>query len=197
MGTVTRLKRKYSGPNHPWEAVRIEEERIYKKEYGFKNKKEIWKSTSKIRKIKSQAKKLIASTTEQSRKEEKLLIDKLVKLGILKEGKTLDNILEIGQKELFNRRLQSMVLSKGLARTSKQARQMITHGHITINGRKTNIPSYLVQVSEEKSITYSPNSSFNDKEHPERNIGKKEIMAVKKPEVQAETKVEQPQEAAN
>ncbi len=196
MGTVTRLKKKYSGPNHPWEAVRIEEERIFKKEYGFKNKKEIWKSTSKVRKIKSQAKKLIASTTEQSKKEEILLIEKLVKLGVLKEGGTLDNILEIGQKNLFNRRLQSLVLTKGLARTSKQARQMITHGHITINGRKTNIPSYLVPVKEEGSIKYSPNSAFNDKEHPERNIGKKEIMPTKKVEA-PETKEEQPQEVAS
>jgi len=199
MGTVKKPRKKYSGPGHPWEAERIEEEKILTKEYGLKNKKEIWKITSKLRKIKTQAKKLIASTSEQSKTEEEQLILKLVSLGVLNEGSSLDNILEIDTKKLLNRRLQSMVLTKGLARTSKQARQMIAHGHIMINGKKTDIPSYMVTIKEEKDLLYYSNSKFTDKEHPELNMKKKDKRVdvvempvkekpkeIKKPEVKKE-----------
>ncbi len=197
MGTVSRLKSKYSGPNHPWEAARIEEERTLVKEYGLKNKKEIWKITSKLRKIKSQAKTLIASTTEQSKKEEKLLIERLMNLGILKEGSRLDNILEIDTKKMLNRRLQSIVLSKGLARTSKQARQMITHGHITVKGNKTNIPGYLVPIKEEHQIKYAETSQFNDKEHPEISIKKKIESPPREKTNEAPVQIVNPPEAQN
>ena len=127
MGTVKRLRKKYEGPSHPWEAERLEEERQLKKEYGLKNKKEIWKIASKLKGIKTQAKNLIADRSEQARKEEASLLEKLSNLGILKEGSTLDNILEINVGQLMARRLQSMAMTKGLARSSRQARQMISH----------------------------------------------------------------------
>lgn len=197
MGTVKRLRKKYEGPSHPWEAERLEEERQLKKEYGLKNKKEIWKIASKLRGFKIQAKSLIADRSEQARKEEKLLLEKLSNLGILKEGSSLDNILEINVGQLMARRLQSMAMTKGLARSSKQARQMIAHGHITINKKKTNIPSYLVKVSEEASIEYSQNSKFKDAEHPELVIVKKEdVNKVDVKAVPAKEKVEAPKEAA-
>ncbi len=196
MGTVRRLRRKYSGPSHPWEAERIEEEKKLIKEYGLKNKKEIWKMNSKLRNLKRQAKNLIADRSEQARKEEKLLLERLANLGILSEGSTLDDILEINIRQLLNRRLQSVVLSKSLARTSKQARQMIIHGHINVNNSKTNIPSYLVRTSEEKGIEYNTNSNFKDEDHPEINLNKddKKVGVV---EVPVEEKaVEAPTEPA-
>ncbi len=174
MGTVRRLRSKFEGPSHPWEAERIEEEKKLTKEFGLKNKKEIWKTTSKLRGLKKQAKNLIADRSEQARKEEKLLLEKLANWGVLKEGATLDDVLEINTRQLLARRLQSVTLTKGLARSSKQARQMISHGHITINKKKTNIPSYLVKISEESKMEYSPNSKFKDPEHPELNVKKKE-----------------------
>ncbi len=174
MGTVKRLRKKYEGPSHPWEAERLEEEKKLKKEYGLKNKKEIWKINSKLKGMKTQAKNLIADRSEQARIEEKSLIEKLIKLGVLKEGATLDGVLEIQVRQLMARRLQSMAITRGLARSSRQARQMISHGHITIDKKKTNIPSYLVNVSEESSIEYSPNSKFKNPEHPELTIVKKE-----------------------
>ncbi|MDP3916922.1 MAG: 30S ribosomal protein S4 [Nanoarchaeota archaeon] len=173
MGIVKKPKKKYSEPSHPWQGERIQEEKVILKEYGLKNKTEIWKINSKLKKIKTQAKKLIAATSEQSKKEEKLLLERLVNLGILNEGATLNNILEINLKEILNRRLQSVVLLKGLARTSKQARQMISHGHITLNNKKLNVPSYLVRLKDESELSYSQNSSFNNHEHPERVVQKK------------------------
>jgi len=49
---------------------------------------------------------------------------------------------------LLERRLDNVVYRMGLADTRSQARQLVSHGHITVNGRKTNIPSYTVRVGE-------------------------------------------------
>lgn len=49
---------------------------------------------------------------------------------------------------LLERRLDNVVYRMGLASTRQQARQLVTHGHITVNGRKTNIPSYTVRVGD-------------------------------------------------
>lgn len=47
---------------------------------------------------------------------------------------------------LLERRLDNVVYRLGLATTRAQARQLVNHGHITVNGRKTNIPSFTVKV---------------------------------------------------
>jgi small subunit ribosomal protein S4 len=58
-------------------------------------------------------------------------------------GVTGENLLS-----LLERRLDNVVYRLGLATTRAQARQLVTHGHVTVNGRKTNIPSYTVRVGE-------------------------------------------------
>jgi len=67
---------------------------------------------------------------------------------------------------LLERRLDNVVYRMGLASTRQQARQLVTHGHITVNGRKTNIPSYTVRVgdkimvrAESRKRTYFKNLS--------------------------------------
>ena len=52
----------------------------------------------------------------------------------------------------LERRLDSVVLRMGLGISRRQARQLVRHGHITVNGRKVNIPSYQVAVGEEIAI---------------------------------------------
>ena len=49
---------------------------------------------------------------------------------------------------LLERRLDNVVTRLGFATSRPQARQMITHGHITVNGRKVDIPSYLVKPGD-------------------------------------------------
>jgi small subunit ribosomal protein S4 len=53
---------------------------------------------------------------------------------------------------LLERRLDNVVYRMGLAATRQQARQLVTHGHVTVNGRKTNIPSFTVRVGEKISV---------------------------------------------
>jgi len=53
---------------------------------------------------------------------------------------------------LLERRLDNVVYRLRFASSRSQARQLVSHGHILVNGRKINIPSYLVKVNDEVSI---------------------------------------------
>jgi ribosomal protein S4, bacterial/organelle type len=54
--------------------------------------------------------------------------------------------------ELLENRLDNVVYRLGIAHSRRLSRQMVSHGHITVNGKKTNIPSYRVQVGDVVSI---------------------------------------------
>jgi len=171
MGDPRRLKKKYKGPNHPWQRVRIGEERVLKKDYGLKNKKEIWKAASELGRISVQVKKLIRERGKgsyQITKEEKQLLDRLCKYNLISQDAKLEDVLNLEIKDILDRRLQNIVFKQGFSLTSKQARQFIVHGNILVNEKKINIPSYLVSRDEEFKIVFNPNSSLSSEEHPER-----------------------------
>ena len=63
--------------------------------------------------------------------------------AIKEEGITGDNLLSI-----LERRLDNVVFRLGFARTRKEARQTVCHGHITVNGRRVDIPSYQVKAGD-------------------------------------------------
>jgi small subunit ribosomal protein S4 len=168
MGDPKKIRKKYTPPSHPWQKARIESEKIIVKEFGVKNKKEIWKIDAFLRSIHSQAKSLIIATSQQAMMEKQNLIKKLQKYGLISAEGTIDQILGLTLHDIMNRRLQSLVVKKGLAKTVSQARQMITHKHIAIGEKKISSPSYLVTLEEEGMITYAQGSSFSNPEHAER-----------------------------
>ncbi|MCL2191857.1 MAG: 30S ribosomal protein S4 [Treponema sp.] len=53
---------------------------------------------------------------------------------------------------LLERRLDNIVYRLRFASSRSQARQLVSHGHILVNGRKINIPSYLVKLNDEISV---------------------------------------------
>ena len=59
------------------------------------------------------------------------------------EGKAGDNLITC-----LESRLDSVVFRMGLALTRREARQLVSHGHYTVNGKKVNIPSYRVKVGD-------------------------------------------------
>ncbi len=170
MGDPRKIRSKYSGPGHPWRKARIEEEKKLLQEYGLKTKREIWKALSKLKSISSQAKKLIATRGMQGEKEKKQLLMKLQKLGLIKSGAQLDTVLSLTLKDLLERRLQTRLVRKNLAKSMKQARQFITHEHVLINSKKISAPSYLVLLDEDATISFAQSSSLANQEHPERQI---------------------------
>ena len=63
-------------------------------------------------------------------------------------GKTGENLLT-----LVERRLDNVVYRLGFASTRRQARQMVNHGHFTVNGSRVNIPSYLVKTGDVVAVS--------------------------------------------
>jgi len=61
---------------------------------------------------------------------------------------------------LLERRLDNVVCKMGFASSRKEARQLIAHGHIAVNQKRTNIPSYIVNVGDEIGLT--PKSLTNE-----------------------------------
>ena len=168
MGDPKKIRKKYDTPSHPWQSARIEEERKVKNDYGLKNKREIWKFETLLRDIKNQAKSLASRVDEQSKLEEQQLMDRLVSMGLLQHGDTMDKVLGLELKDVMDRRLQAVLVKKGLARSMKQARQFITHGHIIVSKKKVTFPSFYVAVRDEGAIEFMPKSSLSREDHPER-----------------------------
>ena len=69
-------------------------------------------------------------------------------------GKTGDNLLIT-----VERRLDNVVYRLGFAMTRRQARQLVSHAHFTVNGKKVNIPSYLVKAGDVVEVAESSRSS--------------------------------------
>ena len=144
---MKRKHKSYSRPKRPFDKARIEEEAGIKEEYGLKNKVEIWKADSQIKSIREKAKKLISASSEQQR----ALFEKLKKIGL--KANSISDVLSIEKKDYLNRRLQTIVFRKKLAHSSKQARQMIVHKKVLVDGRAINSPSYIVPVALEEKIS--------------------------------------------
>ncbi len=170
MGDPKKLKKKYWTPMHPWNKENIESERVVVRDYGLHNKREIFIASSFLKKYKNIAKKLIATHTVQGEKEKAQVLQKLQALGLLSAGGELDNILGLELKDILERRLQSLVFRKGMAKSMKQARQFITHRHLMVGEKEISMPSYLVSLVEEGSISFKAKSSLADEEHPERIV---------------------------
>jgi small subunit ribosomal protein S4 len=176
MGHPKLKKKTYSKPTHPWQKERLEEEKGLLKEFGLKNKEEIWRVSSKLRKYAKQAKTLITLNTPQSEIERAHLLKKLSSLGLIEETAKLEDVLTITLTDILNRRLQTLVCKKNLAKSIRQSRQFITHEHILIG---------------EKKIT-SPSPLFSQ-DHPERAM-EKEVMPVVKEDKKKAKKTEEKKE---
>jgi len=173
MGYPGKNHKSYQTPKRPWEKTRIEEETRLVIEYGLRNKREVWKAQSHLRKYRKAARELLAlksNGTAQERVEAKKteLISHMQRTGLLGPDADIDNVLALKVQAQLERRLQTIVYRKGLARSPKQARQLVTHGHIAVNGQRITIPGYTVPRGEETGIAYYGKSPFIDAAHAER-----------------------------
>ena len=172
MGDPKFSRRSYDTPSHPWQGERIKAEVVLVNQYGLKNKTEVWKAQTILRNFRGQSRELQARLRggeAQAKIESEALIAKCGRMGLLPmEGATLNDILTLNEENILARRLQTIVFEKGMASTVGQARQMIVHGHIFMNGHRVTVPGYIVTRKEETSIMYDPASPFNDEMHPMR-----------------------------
>ncbi|MCX6651082.1 MAG: 30S ribosomal protein S4 [Methanomassiliicoccales archaeon] len=170
MGDPKFPRRSFDTPSHPWQGERIKEEAILVKQYGLKNKKELWKAKTILRNLRKQSRDLQArlrTGEEQATMEAENLLHKCARIGLLPaDGTKLDDVLGLSDLALLERRLQTMVFAKGLASTVGQARQFIVHGHVCIDEQKITIPGYIVTREDEDKIMLNPRSPIADEMHP-------------------------------
>ena len=82
------------------------------------------------------------------------------------EGKAGDNLITV-----LESRLDSVVYRMGLALTRREARQLVVHSHYTVNGKKVNIPSYLVKPGDVIKVKAKSQNSPKFKEIKEMEVG--------------------------
>lgn len=143
---MIRRRKKYSRPRKPFDKSRIDEENILREKYGLKSKREIWKADASIGKIRNRAKLLITKSEDEKNR----FIEKLQKQGFKVEA--IADALGLNKEDWLKRRLQTIVVSKKLAVTPKQARQLIAHKHVSIDNQIVSVPSYQVSLEEEPHV---------------------------------------------
>ncbi|MFQ3274887.1 MAG: small subunit ribosomal protein S4 [Candidatus Nanohaloarchaea archaeon] len=146
---VKKLKKQYETPNEGWSEERIQREDQLVEEYGLKNKKEVYKAESMLRDLRREARKLVAQEDEEQNQN---LINKAQSLGLVKKDAQLEDILTLNTTDILDRRLQTAVNRRGYSDTVNEARQLVTHGHTEIDGKRVNIPGYLLTQEEEKKL---------------------------------------------
>jgi small subunit ribosomal protein S4 len=169
MGYPGKSRKMYARPRTPWQAERIAAEVEIVKAYGLRNKRELWKAQAVLRKYRQASRNLLAAVSiGQAPVQAEAILNRLKKLGMLKEDADLDAILSMSVNDVLERRLQTQVYRQGLANSLKQSRQFIVHGHVQIGGRRVSVPGYFVRRGEEMTIDYYASSPMAKEGHPER-----------------------------
>jgi len=162
---MRKIKKKLKKPRRPWDKERMKEESMLMKTYGLRRKREIWKTESILRSFRRRARELAA---KKDKVQEKVLLEKLDKMGLLSESVSLDDVLGLSLENILERRLQTLTLRKNLANTPKHARQLITHGHIAVDGRRIIYPGFLVPRDLENKISVYEGSKIKVKSKSEK-----------------------------
>jgi small subunit ribosomal protein S4 len=149
MGDPKKPRKTWKGPRYPWRRDVLRKEMEFIGIYGLRNKRELWRAMTILRKFRHYARRLLAQRDEKRVQE---LLSKLHRLGLLPANATLDDVLSLKVEDVLERRLQTIVYRKGLAKSVHHARQLIVHGHVAIGGMRVRTPNRLVTIDEEKLI---------------------------------------------
>jgi len=169
MGLPIKIRKKFISHKKRWDKNTIDEEAVLVKDYALKNKREIRKVELKIAKLKKIAKELNKNTQTKESVEAKHFIESLKARGFLPtEAHSLDEVLDITFRDIFDRRLSNILYKNKLARTPSQARQFIVHRHVGVGDKIIDSPSFSVSLVDETIIKFKINSSLVDENHPER-----------------------------
>lgn len=168
MGDPRKQRKKYETPRFPWRTDVLQEELKLLGQYGLRNKRELWRHKTMLSKFRGIARSLIGKAPEERKKMQKMLLARLKKLGIIHETAALDNVLDLAIEDILERRLQTVVFRRGMAKSIYQARQLVTHGHIAIGDQRVTVPSYTVSREEETQIAFTRQSRLSNPKHPLR-----------------------------
>ena len=123
----------YKVPRRPFESARLDAELKLAGEYGLRNKREIWRISLILSKIRRAARELLKLDPKDPKRlfEGNALIRRLVRIGVLDESRMrLDYVLSLKIEDFLERRLQTQVFKSGLAKSIHHARVLIRQRHI-------------------------------------------------------------------
>ncbi len=161
MGDPKKPRAKFNPPRNPWQSDQLSQELYLLGTYGLRNKRELWRAQTYLSNIRKQARQLLAAATEVRGREEPKLLSHLGRQGLIQNpSPSLDDVLSLTIENVLERRLQTLVWRRGLARTPYQARQFVSHGHVSLNDRRVTVPSYLVSPTEEGTLKFVEGSTL-------------------------------------
>ena len=143
-------------PRKLFEKERINQEVQICGEYGLKNKRELWRAQLTLARLRKRARELLTLDEQDERRqfEGAALLRRMFRYGLLNSETEngLDYVLSLNIKKLLERRLQTLVYRKKLARSFHHARVMVKGKHISVDNQLVHVPSYLVTVDNEQAI---------------------------------------------
>jgi len=154
MGDPKKPRRQYETPKKLWEHKRIDEDKGLCDEFGLKNSRELWRMRTTLRKTRREARRLLSKKGKNLEERAERLLKRVRSFLINNPACTLDDILTLDIRDILSRRLQSIVFKKRFGQTMRQARQLIVHGHVAVNGAKVSAPSYIVKFAEENTVDW-------------------------------------------
>merc|ERR1712017_63072 len=150
-------------PRRPFEKERLDAELKLIGQYGLKNKKEIWRVRLALAKIRATARTLLTKDEKDPKRifEGQALMRRMIRYGILDEDKQrLDYLLNLKVENFLERRLQTLVYKRGLAKSIPHARVLIRQRHIRVGRQIVNVPSFMVRVESQPHIEFAVGSPF-------------------------------------
>merc|ERR1712131_255950 len=145
-------------PSRCYEKARLDQELKLVGEFGFRNKREVWRVKLAVAKVRKVARTLLTLEEKDPKRllEGNALLRRLVRRGVLPEDQMkLDYVLGLKTENFLERRLQTQVFKLGLAKSIRHARVLIR-----LRKQLVNIPSFIVRLDSQKHIDFSLKSPY-------------------------------------
>merc|ERR1712185_890029 len=150
-------------PRRAFDKERLDHELQLLGTYGLKNKREIRRMGLVLSKVRAVALTLLTMEEKDPRRifEGQALMRRMIRYGILDEDKQrLDDVLALKVEDFLERRLQTLVYKRGLAKSIHHARVLIRQKHIRVGRQIVDIPSFMVRVESQPHIDFALSSPF-------------------------------------
>merc|ERR1712232_123583 len=162
-GFLRKRSKTSKTPRRPFEKERMDAEMRILGEYGLKNKREIWRVQYVLSKTRAAARDLLTRDEKDPKRlfEGAALLRRLHRMGVLESDKNeLDYVLGLQTQNFLDRRLQTLVVKLGHAKSMHHARVLVRQKHIRVGDQIVDVPSFMVRLDSEKYIAVSERSPY-------------------------------------